>query len=124
MSPTAASRHRVTKDNLHNKPDLSEKNGAGQPKKVTQKISEERYERLLHGNRESSKLRNQYGTAQYTVDGGEPSAAGFLSSRGNRDSLQSQEHIVSQKSANQLMKKPTRIVKGGPSNMEKRVSTR
>ena len=127
MSPTAASRHRLTKD-IHNKTDLSEKNGTGQPKKVTQRISEERYERLLHGNRESSKVRTQYTTVQYTADGGEPDdgalRAGFLSSRGNRDSLQSQEHGMSARGANQLPRKPTRIVKGGPSNMEKRINTR
>ena len=82
----------------------------------------------MHGKRETSKVRNQYGTVQYAADGGEPNdgplRTGFLSSRGNRDSLQSQEQVLTPKGANYIQKKPTRIVKGGPSNMEKRINTR
>jgi hypothetical protein len=128
MSPTAASRQRFTKENLHNKPSQSEKALTGQPKKVASRISEERYERLLHGNRESSKVRNQYSTVPYAADGGDasdgPLRTGFLSSRGNRDSLPSQEQILGPKGTNYVPKKPTRIVKGGPSNMEKRIDAR
>lgn len=34
MSPTAASRHRNTKDNVHTKPEKPEKTPTGQPRKL------------------------------------------------------------------------------------------
>lgn len=87
---------------------------------------------MLHGKRESSKLRNQYSTAPNAADGGDPSDApqrtGFLSSRGNRDSVQShyrsEDQLLVPRGANYVHKKPTRILRGGPSNMEKRINTR
>ena len=49
-------------------------------------------------------------------------------SKGNRDSVPSQfrtdDYLYVPKGPNFVQKKPTRIVQGGPSNMEKRVNTR
>ena len=92
MSPTAASKYRVQKEQVQNKGERSEKSGSRQSRKITSRISEERYSQLMHRKRDGSKQRNnQYQTVQHTPDGGDSElGTDFFSSRPNRDSAPSQ----------------------------------
>ena len=55
MSPTAASKYRVQKEQVQNKGERSEKSGSRQSRKITSRISEERYSQLMHRKRDGSK---------------------------------------------------------------------